>query len=585
MCLRGEYRVGTIVLAVLFCVACPTLMVALAQDTQPRTDRVSGTVVNSVTGEPIERALVVSPDQRFATMTDSYGRFEFIFPQSEAGQGTSNAVGALSTVSGIHRPDSLTARKPGFLTDSYDSVQNVRATSGKDIIIPLIPEAIIVGHVALPTSEAPDRIEVELCRRQVRSGRAQWVSVQRVVTRSDGEFRFAALNAGSYKLFTHESLDRDPEASAPGGQMYGYAPVYFPAASDFASAAAVQLTPGKIVHVDLSLVRQPYHRIKVLVRNAPPGIGLSVDVSLQGRGGPGYSLAYNPREQAVIGLLPNGSYTLTVVSNVPATVSGSLNITVHGPLEGPTLTVVSTPPISVHVKEEFTSAESKGSDSGGSPAGNFNLPNFRRKVNVTLEPADDFGPRGPQRGSSVSGVSDDSFALENVHPGRFWVRIHPVRGYASSVTSGGVDLLHQPLLVPVGVSIPQIDITLRDDTARIEGTIEGLNASPGESNSATGQISHPTEIPAGSPNLHVYFIPLPNSSGSFSEVNVSPDGSFISPPLPPGVYRSLAFSHPQPDLEYEDSEAMRAYDGKGEVVRLAGGQVERIRLQLVSTSD
>jgi len=146
--------------------------------------------------------------------------------------------------------------------------------------------------------------------------------------------------------------------------MYGYAPVYFPSASDFTSAAPIQLTAGKIVHVDLSLVRQPYYPIKVPVANVPPGVSLSVNVSLQGRGGPGYSLGYNAREQAITGLLPNGSYWLEVVSYGPHVVSGSLNITVHGPLVGPTLTVVPSSPISVHVKEEFTSTESGSPLSG-----------------------------------------------------------------------------------------------------------------------------------------------------------------------------------------------------------------------------
>ena len=65
----------------------------------------------------------------------------------------------------------------------------------------------------------------------------------------------------------------------------------------------------------------------------------------------------------------------------------------------------------------------------------------------------------------------------------------------------------------------------------------------------------------------------------------SPDGKFTASQLPPGVYRLLAFSRSQSDLEYENPEAMRAYDGKGQVVRLGGGQKERLQLQLISTSE
>ena len=47
----------------------------------------------------------------------------------------------------------------------------------------------------------------------------------------------------------------------------------------------------------------------------------------------------------------------------------------------------------------------------------------------------------------------------------------------------------------------------------------------------------------------------------------------------------LAFDRPQRELEYSSGEAMRAYDGKGQVVRLGVGQKEQVTLQLISTSE
>ena len=58
-----------------------------AQEAQPETpqcESVRGTVVNSVTREPIGRALVFSSDNRFATLTDSEGHFEFTVPAPSA---------------------------------------------------------------------------------------------------------------------------------------------------------------------------------------------------------------------------------------------------------------------------------------------------------------------------------------------------------------------------------------------------------------------------------------------------------------------------------------------------------------------
>jgi hypothetical protein len=90
---------------------------------------------------------------------------------------------------------------------------------------------------------------------------------------------------------------------------------------------------------------------------------------------------------------------------------------------------------------------------------------------------------------------------------------------------------------------------------------------------------------AGQSVAHIYCVPLPDSPGQFAEIYVSPDGSFVSPELAPGAYRLLAFDHPKQELEYRNPEAMRAYDSKGLVVRVAGGQKERVQLQISTSND
>src|SRR6266702_7803844 len=51
--------------------------------TYPGPESVHGTVINSRTHEPIARALVYTPDNRYATMTDERGHFDFKFPTAE----------------------------------------------------------------------------------------------------------------------------------------------------------------------------------------------------------------------------------------------------------------------------------------------------------------------------------------------------------------------------------------------------------------------------------------------------------------------------------------------------------------------
>src|SRR5436309_4220996 len=146
-------------------------------DSVETTEIIHGTVLNSVTHEPISRALVYSPDNRFATLTDDQGHFEFSFPRTDATQENATVP---------DRPNVLLARKMGFLNSEISP-----GTVAKDMTLSLMPEVHIVGRVSLPSSEPPDRIQVDIYRRMIQDGRAHWTFAGSSTTKSNGEFRFA----------------------------------------------------------------------------------------------------------------------------------------------------------------------------------------------------------------------------------------------------------------------------------------------------------------------------------------------------------------------------------------------------------
>ena len=202
-----------------------------------------------------------------------------------------------------NRPNFLTARKNGFLFDN-NGMQGVSITPEQsDVTIALVPEARIVGHVNLAGSGEASGMRVQLYRRQVLQGRAHWDPMGNAEVRSDGEFRFADLSAGSYKVFTEESLDRDPVTSNRRAQVFGYPPVYFPAAADFVGAAVIQLSAGETFQASLAPVKREYYPVKIGVTNGAVGVQLEVEVWRQGHEGPGYALGYNFRD-GTIGQIP-----------------------------------------------------------------------------------------------------------------------------------------------------------------------------------------------------------------------------------------------------------------------------------------
>jgi hypothetical protein len=556
-----------------------------------RTDTLRGTVVNSVTHEPINRALVLSPDNRFATMTDDRGHFEFRLPQSEAKEGggfvSTSDLRALETSQRQNaksiRPTALMARKTGFLSGNNGRDDEIQiGPAQQDLTLSLVPEAHIVGQVNIPGSDGSDRIEVGLYRRVVQEGRAHWDQAGTLTSRSHGEFRFAELPAGSYKLFTLELLDPDPLTSNPRGQLFGYPPVYYPAASDFATAAVIQLSPGETFQATLSPARREYYPVKLAFTNATASGPTGIQVWPQGHAGPGYSLGYNPRDESIEGLLPNGIYTVQATTYGPSAMTGISNITVGGAaVSGPAVTLVPSSSITVTVKEEFQHSESQPARTmtvGNSEPFTEN-PRRPGYLQVTLLPSEEFRSAPSASLRPPAGPDDDSLIIENVQPGRYRVHVDTSIGFPSSITSGGTDLQRQLLVVGLGGSPPPIEITVRDDGAEVEGTIEGM----------TGTDIRQAILTFGSQRSEllasIYFLPIAESGGQFRLTWVSPDGKFQLQQLPPGEYRVLAFDRQQPDLEYASDDVVRQYASKARVIRVVAGQKEQLRLPLIAAGE
>jgi hypothetical protein len=526
------------------------------------TSSISGTVINSVTHEPIGRALVYTADERPATFTDDHGNFELTVSEAKQQPGGGPAMPPLQ----------LQAKKPGFLADY--GVQGAPRIGGgaKDVTLTLIPEALIIGQVKFPSADAADYVDVQLYRREVRDGFARWEPLIPVRTRADGEFRFAELRAGEYKVFTHEAMERNPLAAAPNGPVYGFPPRFFAAARDFATANTIQVKAAETVTANIAPERQRYFevRIPVIRQQSGPAAGLEVSVHAQGHRGPGYELGYDPDQNAIRGSLPNGSYTIEASSYEPDSGTGTTTITVaNGPVNGPPLALTPNISIEYNVHQDFSSV------------GNSNMP--AQPVYVFLQSADEFSN---QRGGGGQYGGNGAPVLTGVKPGRYWVQANPSSSdlYVMSVTSGGKDLLATPLVVPFGASVPPIDINVGRGTGELEISVAGQNNAQGQGISTTGEgmmMSVGGSIDA-SRHISVYCIPLSANESAVREVSGFYNGKYYVTQIPPGDYRILAFEKP-PQLEYRNPAVMRAYDFKGQMVHVISGQKAQVTVQLIKS--
>jgi hypothetical protein len=541
---------------------------------------IHGTVLNKVTGEPVGGALVYSSDERYATLTDDHGKFHFEIPPREPMPKDINEMTEEDRMAWVERnmpPMVFRARKPGYLEGGAFMQPGAVSATNPEITINLDPESLIVGRVTMPDTSGEQRIHLELFRRETEGGRQKWAFAGRFTTWSNGEFRFFDLPAGTYKLMTQDQIDRDPLANIPGGQQYGFPPVYFPAAHDFSTATTIQLKEGETFQADLKVIRSPYYRVRIPVLNAGAGRGMMIYVYPLGSPSPGYSLGYNPGDQSVRGMLPDGDYTLEVENTSKPSSSGVLNFSVNGTaVEGPRVVLVPNASLNVSLREELESGQSIISDGDAEGDSNEEKGSALRRVNlqVTLWPMEEFGVNRAVASVEGDGSDEHALSLPDVPPGRYLVMAEIAGGYAAEITEGETDLLRQPLTIGIGGSYPPIEITVRDDGAEVEGTIED----------SAGQNSSPVQNGNWRPHK-VYFLPVEDDGGQFREADVQPDGSFEEDQLPPGTYLVVAFDSEQGNLRNADAEILDKLRSRGQVIELSAGETRRVNLKVIHEGD
>jgi len=547
-------------------------------------DSVRGTVINGKTHEPIAKALVYTPDNRYAVLTDDEGHFEFKFPPRDKSRppdpGPSADAEAYRKFQQWERrntrPGTVMARKPGFLSEGGGVRVMETGAERAEIVIPLQPEALIVGHVQLPGVDSTDRIQLQIYRQDFDDGQEKWNEAGYVTTWASGEFRFSELPAGTYKLLTVERTERDPVIFNPGNQLYGFPPVFYPNADDFSSATPIKLTAGATFQANLRVTRREYYPVKIGVANPPAAGYPRVEVYLRSHPGPGYSLGYDSAEQVVRGFLPDGGYTLDVFKQMEDGWSGSVNFAVRGrPVEGQVVTLYPNVSLGVNITRGYTSIGSVGGAGGGS---NIDGDTWGRNVTVGLWPTEQFAMRQAVIAQPAPSDSDFGFVLNNVAAGTYWLRISANDCYVAAAMRGEAEVLHHSLTVGAEGAGAPIEVTLRNDGAEVVGRVQLPEyASP----------LKPGPGAAAVPQVFVYIVPLGETAGPQRRVDVPQDGVFDETQIAPGTYRILAFDNPIPQLDPANTELLHKFEviGKGVVVELSPKQTLRLPSPLALVSE
>jgi len=518
---------------------------------------VTGTVIDSVTGEPVRKALVqIYSNQRRMTFTDGDGRFQ---------------------VEGLPAASySVVAQKPGY----FNQQELMRGGTppvevgpkSASAVIKLTPESVITGRVASTAGVPLEHVSLNLEYIEVREGRRHWEFKGSAITDEDGRYRFADLKPGTFYLSASPYTPlAETMLDANQAPKTGFPGVYYAGSPDLASASPLQLSAGQQAEANFALPQVPVYAVSGTVSGYAANQGVGIQVFDNSGMQTDRGATFNPENGRFdIPALAAGNYVIKAYSTLGPNqpVRAEMRFHLAADLHNLHLTLGPTPsiPVIVHMEQQAVRQQAYSNTfrvSGG--AREPGLP-----VSVRL------GSTAPGVGD-VYASSDDpqnprNLSLHNVEPGRYTALLDAREGwYVASAEFGQTDLLTDDLVLTAGAPPSALTIVLRNDSASVAG---GVNV-PDGFNSQVTIVAVPERATKASPGVTYWYPPGDKKS---------PPSEFILDSLAPGNYLLFAFDHAE-GLEYANRDVLEGYVSQATHVTLSAGQRAKVALELIRITE
>ena len=509
---------------------------AVCQESQSEGSTISGTVVNSVTGEPIRGALVqIVGSKSDAVLTDGDGRFQF------------DDVPA--------QQFNVVAHKPGFLNDAdivatreFQSLLVQSPPRSGPLVVKLTPEGVISGRVQDESGEAIEDLPVKLIYVHVVEGRKRWEQHAVTSTDPEGGFRFADLTPGLYYVKAGPSTvgalgERQQDAFGAG---------FYPGAPGLEGASPAHVNAGEKIQADFSLKSEPVFKVSGVIAALTQGQGIGLQVMDEFGDVMPAPTEMGPGAGTFQVRLPGGTYSIRawVQGSDGVQKAAEQTVRVQSNVSTLRLTPVTSPSIPVVLRTEFSNKSSRVLQAAGRPF---------QAATVRLV------PQGPALANNdvyagtrfVAGQAPE-LVFQNIAPGRYMLGVNPNGNwYVQSARWGDVDALQDEISVASGGSLPPLEIVLRDDGGAVSGRVE-MDGPPSQ--------------------CQVLLVPDRNRSQVRAE-SVGPGAQFDFSNLPPDGYSVLAIDNAE-GLLYSDPGVLDTYLGNAVHVTVATNGQQSVNVKL-----
>ena len=499
---------------------------------------VSGTVVNSATGEPIPRALVqLFVNGSHVALSGPDGRFQF----------GSVPAGAAT----------ITAQKPGFfnlqelnVADSgspYTMLQ-VGQDSSSNLTVKLLPSAKITGRVVDGNGDPIENIPVRGVVKRVQNGEARWEERGTANTDDSGEYRMTNLMPGAYFISTGaRSSSTFWPVARQAGESYDsfYPPTFFPGAPSLSSASPVTVAAGQEANASFRLSVARAYRVTGTVsgmRRGPSSFML-FDAEGTSTGLPGF-FDWRTSRFRFSGVEP-GSYTVFVSSiHGNASLVGMTAVNVGDADVDTQVTISAIPSIPVHIQFE-NAGNSSVADAG------------HVRVHLLPKEPNAFNVGGWSQSQDVNGTL--AVSIPRIMPGRYKAEVQSSGDtYVSSLRTGSSDLSRDDLIIAAGAEPPALDVVMSGGAATLRGTLKT------------------SDTP-----VRGWIVVLPDDASALAPVAKAVNGAFTVGGLAPGKYHVYGFPSVA-GLEYRNPEVMRNFDSASTSVSLGQNDAKEIVVGLIA---